>query len=184
MKNTSTNKVNPGKIISLFLTFLFIVPLPLHTEVVEKILAKMEGRIFTLSDFKIAKTFQLVEIVYGETKDINDDSYLKKLIDAELIYRESSLFKIIELTDDEVNEKLNFLKENMGKKFDFNLQKFQISEEYLRKLIREKLSAKKYFELRKNFFLGFGEEIGKAKMEEWLISSRNKASLKIISEVS
>jgi hypothetical protein len=154
-----------------------------YSEIVEKILAKSEDRIFTQSDLEIAKTFQLVEILYGKAEKPNDDLYLSNLIDSALIYKEGMLLKIIEITNDEIDQRYAILKESIGTDFSVNLKKYDISEDNLKILIKEKLLAKKYLEIRKNFFMGFGDEKGNIKMQEWLIGLREKASLKILKDV-
>ena len=55
---------------------------------------------------------------------------------------------------------------------------------YLNSLIRQKLYARKYINLRKDFFLGFGKEEGIVKMQEWFQNMREKAKLKILMEPS
>jgi len=161
-----------------------ILPSASNSEIVEKILATIEGKIFTLSDLEIAKTFALVEIVFEKAEIPDDRAYLERMIDAELIYREGVLLKIVSVTEEEVDKKLNMIKKEMGDNYTSNLERIEISEDYLKNLIREKLFTRKYYTLRKDFFLGFGKEEGETKMNEWLESLRNKASLKILKEVA
>ena len=164
-------------VLSLFAT-------PLFSVVVEKILAKIEKDIFTLSDLKIARAFQLVEIVFEDQKQLNDMEYIEKIIDSKLIYSEGMILKVINVTDKEVQEKIDQIKILKGENFNESLEKFEISEFFLRKLIREQLYAKKYFVLRRDFFLGFGDEEGKKKMNQWLLRLRNKSSVQILNGVN
>jgi hypothetical protein len=169
--------------IALILLITVSITFSVQCETVEKILAKIEGRIFTQSDLEITKTFQLVEIIYGKTETPNDDLYLSNMIDSELIYKEGTLLKIIAITDKEIENELALLKESIGINFSANLKKYEITEDNLKILIKEKMLARKYLDIRKNFFMGFGEEKGNVKMQEWLIGLREKAGLKILKEV-
>ena len=182
----SLKKKSILKSIAFFcLTYIVLVyPPVLDSAVVEKILARIEGKIFTLSDIEIARSFLLVEITFETIDRENESVYLNALIDTELIYRECMLLKIVDVIDDEVENRYEYLKKSLGKSFKTKLHKLEISEDHLKKLIEEKLYTKKYYDLREDFFIGFGEEEGKTKMEEWIKSLREKAELKIIGGVS
>jgi len=163
-----------------FAVIILIHPKPLYPKIVEKIIGSINGKIFTLSDCEIERKFLLGEIVFENLKSENILQYLEKLIDAELIYREGKMLKIIHVSEDEVKNRIEYLIDIMGDEFYKELTRFEISKKDLAKLIREKIYAKKYFELRRNFFKGFGEEEGKIKMDEWIKSMRKKAGFKLL----
>ena len=154
----------------------------LRAEVVEMILAKVQNKVFTLSDYQIARKFQLVEIVFNEVETSDPDHYLVKLIETELIYREGSILKIVKVSNEEIKETLNNIKSSISENYSVYLDDLDIREEFLIKLIQEKLIAKKHYDIRVNFFKGFGEEDSKTKIREWLDGLKTKAKMKILTE--
>jgi hypothetical protein len=170
---------------SKFFLFVFILLLTFlhgvlsYSEIVEKILASVDDRIFTLTDFQIAKKFGLVEIVFGNSK-LDDKDYLNKLIDSELIYREALLLKMVDVDNQEPEKLLDNIKKRTSDEYIPTLKKFDITEGHLLMLIREKLIAKKHYDMRKSFFEGFGGVEGEKKFIEWLQELRQRATVRIV----
>jgi hypothetical protein len=85
------------------LCFFVWNPMPGHTEVLDRIVAVVDGRIITLSDLRQERE---TRAILGE-KSIDDDPALtKQLVDTYLIERQTAEYPGIEVTDSEISGEL------------------------------------------------------------------------------
>ena len=74
----------------------------LHAEVIDKIAAVVDGRIITMSDIRLEHE---VQAVLGDPSE-SDDELLKSMIDRALLEGEMAQFPSLDVSDDEVDERL------------------------------------------------------------------------------
>jgi hypothetical protein len=110
----------------------------LHAEVIDKIAAVVDGRIITLSDMRLEHD---VEAVLGDPSETNEE-LLKSMIDRALMEEEMAQFPSLDVSDDEVDERMKEIKDFHG-----------VDPSAVRSAIVRKIQRRKYLELRYQQFI-------------------------------
>jgi len=135
-------------ILLLFPMFCWSRPLSLlHAEVIDKIAAVVDGRIITLSDIRLEHE---VQAVLGDPSE-TDEELLKSMIDRALMEEEMAQFPSLDVSDDEVDERMKAITDFRG-----------IDPSEVRNAIVRKIQRRRYLELRyQQFIVVSSEEIEK-----------------------
>jgi parvulin-like peptidyl-prolyl isomerase len=116
-----------------------------HAEVIDKIAAVVDGAIITLSDIRKEHQIQTVLADHVES----DDVILKTLIDRHLIDEEMAQYPGLEVTDDEIEERMKTVTDLHG-----------VPAPEIRNAISGEIQRFKYFSLRyRQFIVVSNEEI-------------------------
>jgi len=115
----------------------------LHAETLDKIVAVVDGRIITLSDVRQEGA---VRSLLGETS-LEDDPLLQQIIEGYLIESQLAGFPGIEVTDEEIAERIAKLPKKDG-----------VSAKALQNAILRRMRTARYFELRFRQFLRASDE--------------------------
>jgi parvulin-like peptidyl-prolyl isomerase len=115
----------------------------LQAEVLDKIVAVVDGRIITLSD---VQQESVVRSLLGETT-IKDDDLLQQIIEGYLIESQLAGFPGIEVTDEEIADSISKLPKKDG-----------ITANALHKAILRRMRTSRYFDLRFRQFLRASDE--------------------------
>ena len=119
----------------------------LHAEVIDKIAAVVDGRIITMSDIRLEHE---VQVVLGDPSE-SDDELLKSMIDRALLEGEMAQFPSLDVSDDEVDERLMAISDLHG-----------VAPSVIRNAIVRKIQRRKYLDLRyRQFVVVSSEEIEK-----------------------
>ena len=119
----------------------------LHAEVIDKTAAVVDGRIITLSDIRLEHE---VEAVLGDPSETNEE-LLKSMIDRALMEEEMAQFPSLDVSDDEVDERMKAITDFHG-----------VAPEAVRSAIIRKIQRRRYLELRyQQFIVVSNEEIEK-----------------------
>jgi hypothetical protein len=119
----------------------------LHAEVIDKIAAVVDGRIITLSDMRLEHD---VEAVLGDPSETNEE-LLKSMIDRALMEEEMAQFPSLDVSDDEVDERMKEITDFHG-----------VDPSAVRSAIVRKIQRRKYLELRyQQFIVVTSDEIEK-----------------------
>jgi hypothetical protein len=110
----------------------------LHAEVLDKIVAVVDGRIITLSDVRQEKA---VRSILGE-KAIDDDAVTQQLIESYLIESQLAGFPGINVTDDEIADAVAKLQNKEG-----------VTPRALRDAVSRRMRTAQYFQVRFRQFL-------------------------------
>jgi hypothetical protein len=105
----------------------------LHAEVIDKIAAIVDGRIITLSDIRLEHEIQ---VVLGDPAETNEE-LLKSMIDRALMEEEMAQFPSLEVSDDEVDERMKAITDFHG-----------VDPSAVRNAIVSKIQRRRYLELR------------------------------------
>src|SRR3954469_3839918 len=105
----------------------------LHAEVIDKIAAVVDGRIITLSDIRLEHEIQTV---LGDPAETNDE-LLKSMIDRALMEEEMAQFPSLEVSDDEVDERMKAIADFHG-----------VDPSAVRSAVVRKIQRRRYLELR------------------------------------
>jgi hypothetical protein len=121
-------------VVLLFLMFCWSRPVSLlHAEVIDKIAAVVDGRIITLSDIRLEHDMQAV---LGDPAETNED-LLKSMIDRALMEEEMAQFPSLEVSDEEVDERMRAITDFHG-----------VDPSAVRSAIVSKIQRRRYLELR------------------------------------
>jgi len=116
-------------------------------EVIDKIAAVVNGRIITLSDIRLEHEIQQV---LGDPQETNEE-LLKSMIDRALLEEEMSQFPSLDVSDDEVDERMKAISDLRG-----------VAPSAVRNAIVHKLQRRRYLEIRyRQFIVVSSEEIEK-----------------------
>jgi hypothetical protein len=119
----------------------------LHAEVIDKIAAVVDGRIITLSDIRLELE---VQAVLGDPSETNEE-LLKSMIDRALMEEEMAQFPSLDVSDDEVDERMKAITDFRG-----------VAPSTVRTAIVRKIQRRKYLDLRyRQFVVVSSEEIEK-----------------------
>jgi hypothetical protein len=119
----------------------------LHAEVIDKIAAVVDGRIITLSDIRLEHE---VQAVLGDPSETNEE-LLKSMIDRALMEEEMAQFPSLDVSDDEVDERMKAITDFHG-----------VAPSAVRSAIVRKIQRRRYLELRyQQFIVVSNEEIEK-----------------------
>jgi hypothetical protein len=118
-----------------------------RAEVVDKIVAVVDGRIITLSD--VRKEHQVQEVL-GDPSE-TDDELIQSMIDRTLMEGEMAQFPSLEVSDDEVDERMKAISDLKG-----------VAPEEIRNAVIRKIQRRRYLELRyRQFVVVTNDEIEK-----------------------
>jgi hypothetical protein len=118
-----------------------------QAEVIDKIVAVVDGRIITLSD--VRKEHQVQEVL-GDPSETDDD-LIQSMIDRSLMEGEMEQFPSLEVSDDEVDERMKAISDLKG-----------VAPEEIRNAIIRKIQRRRYLELRyRQFVVVTNDEIEK-----------------------
>jgi hypothetical protein len=148
---------------------LFSSPSVAHAEVIDRVLAVVNGRLITLSDVNAAYALGLVE---APESDDRTGAMLARLIDRELQLAEVDRFAPPEPSAVEVERELELVKSRFGsaKAFEEALARSGIDLPLLREMLRGNLRIRAYLDRR------FGERSPQA-VDEWLAALRRRADI-------
>jgi hypothetical protein len=105
-----------------------------HAEVIDRIVAIVNGHIVTLSDIRQERQ---IRALIGEKQLENDEALAKEMVDTYLIEQQIADSTDIELTDSEVNAELKKL----------NVPADALSDK-VRNAVRQRLRIQKFFDMR------------------------------------
>lgn len=127
-----------------FCAFLWLIPFSVRGEIIDKIVAEVDGRIITLSDARQERT---IRERLGD-KPIDDDKVLiQQMIEDRLIESQIADFPGIEAADEEVDAYLEKIRERNGP-----------PSPELREAVRRRVQKAKYFDVRFRQFLRATDE--------------------------
>jgi hypothetical protein len=138
----------------------------LHAEVIDRIVAVVEGRIITLSDLRRERE---TRARLGEKPVADDVTLAKQLADDYLIEQQISGYPNIDVTDQEINEELAKL--NSGK---------PDSVAALRDAIRRRIRIQKFFDVKFRQLIRPTDEAIRKYYEEVFIPEAKKRGLQSI----
>ncbi|HET9131779.1 MAG TPA: hypothetical protein VFO86_12560 [Terriglobia bacterium] len=119
----------------------------LHAEVIDKVVAVVDGKIITLSDMRLEHE---VQAILGDPSETNEE-LLKSMIDRALMEEEMAQFPSLDVSDDELDERMNAITDFHG-----------VDPSAVRSAIVRKIQRRKYLELRyRQFIVVSSEEIEK-----------------------
>jgi len=119
----------------------------LHAEVIDKVAAVVDGRIITLSDIRLEHE---VQAVLGDPPETNEE-LLKSMIDRALMEEEMAQFPSLDVSDDEVDERMKTVTDFHG-----------VDPSAVRSAIVRKIQRRRYLELRyQQFIVVSNEELEK-----------------------
>src|SRR4051812_16860840 len=124
------------RLTALLLTAMFCWSRPvslLHAEVIDKIAAVVDGRIITLSDIRLEHE---VQTVLGDPAETNEE-LLKSMIDMALMEEEMAQFPSLDVSDDEVDERMKGITDFHG-----------VDPSAVRSAIVRKIQRRRYLDLR------------------------------------
>ena len=135
-------------ILLLSAMFCWSCPLSfLHAEVIDKVAAVVDGRIITLSDIRLEHE---VQAVLGDPPETNEE-LLKSMIDRALMEEEMAQFPSLEVSDEEVDERMKTVTDFHG-----------VDPSAVRSAIVRKIQRRRYLELRyQQFIVVSNEELEK-----------------------
>ena len=118
-----------------------------RAEVIDRIVAVVDGRIITLSDIRLEHEIQLVLGDPAET----DEDLLKSMIDRTLLEEEMAQFPSLDVDEDEVDERMKDISDLRG-----------VARAAIQNAITRKIQRRKYLDLRyRQFIVVTSEEIEK-----------------------
>ena len=132
----------------LMVLLLIQSPVKASGEIIDRIVAVVDGHIITLSDIRAERAMRQV---LGEPVPKDDRELLDELIDQHLIHPQLELFREVDPTPAEIDARLAEIKDRNG-----------LSEADIRASLREHIHTERYFDQRfRQFVSATPEEINK-----------------------
>lgn len=131
-----------------------------QAEIIDKIVAVVEGRIITLSDVRQERE---IRRILGE-KPASDEALVQQLVEQQLIQTQMADFPGVEVTEEEVDVELRKSKDRDG-----------AAPEAMRQAIRARMRMSRYFDVRfRQFIRASDDEIRKYYEDVFVPEARSR----------
>ena len=148
-----------GKALSLLLTI--VLAAPLCSEVIDRIVAVVEGEIITLSDIRAERTLREV---LGEQIARNDSEILDELIDQHLIHPQLETFTRVDPSEEELNARMAEIKDRKG-----------LPEPTIREALKEHIHTQRFFDQKfREFVMPTPDEVRKYYEDVFVPAAKSK----------
>jgi len=148
------------RLVTVFILALLVVvgtAAPLHAYLIDKVAAEVDGSVITRGEMdRVVEEEALRRGITG-TEDYSRlrQEVLDSLIDRKLLLAEARKFKLVDVSDEEVDKALASVKAKFGTEdaFAAAMKKDEMTVDELREDLREQLLALKYVDRRIKFFV-------------------------------
>lgn len=140
-----------------------------NAEVIDKIVAVVEGRIITLSDVRQERD---IRRILGE-KPVDDENLVEQLVEQRLIETQMADFPGIEVTEEEVDHELRKSQDRDGH-----------APETMRDAVRRRMRMSRYFDIRFRQFIRASDDEIRKYYEEVFVLEAGKRGLNPIPELA
>ncbi len=152
-----------------------LAPRASRLDTIDRIMAVVSGQPITLSDVNAALTFQLVEPPPAGADRIK--IALDRVIDRALMLSEVDRYQPPEPAPDTINEQLTAIREKLGARFGTELKATGISEDALRREIRNNIRLQIYMNQR---FSGSEGQARARLVSDWVEGLRRRAAISVL----
>jgi len=141
--------------------FWLLASFCLHAEILDRIVAVVDGNIITLSDLQQERE---IRARLGEKPIDDDKALLQELIENRLIESQMADFPGVEVTDEEVDAELKKTQARQG-----------AASQAVREAVRKRLQMQRYFDVRfRQFLRASDEEVRKYYDEVFVPEARKR----------
>lgn len=149
---------------------MLVASLTVQAQLIERVLARVDGSIIMLSDVRAAMGLGLVAVPAG---DAAEQAALEQLIERQVLLREVARFTAIEPTTAAIDELAASMKARAGANLPVLMQTTGLDDRRIRDLARDTLRLQSYVRQR------FGEAatLRDEEVRQWTSDARSRASI-------
>lgn len=149
---------------------MLVASVTVHAQLIERVLARVDGSIIMLSDVRAAIALGLVDVPAGAAAET---AALEQLIDRQVALREVARFTAIEPDAAAIDRQAAAMKARAGANLQSLMQATGLDEARIRDLARDTLRLQSY--VRQRF--GAAATLGDADVRQWTSDARTRASI-------
>jgi hypothetical protein len=159
-------------VISAVLTAIVVVVAPVHTEVIDRVLAVVAGQLITLTDVKAAIDLRL-QATDGAADPVR--AVLTKLIDRELVLAEVERYAPSEPTAESVDREVERVRARFESQeaLEAALARSGIDDKHLRETLRQDLRIRAYLDQR----FTAASDRRQAVLDDWMAGLRRRGEV-------
>ena len=152
-----------------------LAPSASPADTIDRIMAVVSGQPITLSDVNAALAFRLVEPPPAGPDRIK--IALDRVIDRELMLAEVDRYQPPEPAPDAIDQQMAAIRQKLGSRFDTELKATGISEDALRREIRDNIRLQIYMNQR---FSGVEGEARAKLVSDWVEGLRRRGAILVL----